>query len=464
MTSLLWLRRDLRLHDHKPLALAAENGVVQPIFIFDPDILGDFPSPQDKRLSFIAEALCQLHSQLQQQNGQLLVFYGRAEEIIPRISAALAIHTVFAGEDYEPGTRKRDAIVKQRLAEIGIGFNLSNDHLLIPPPEITKSDGLPYKIFTPFARQWLSQLDFRHYAEIKAPELRFATPKAITIAPLNLSNGAEELLEQIGYCYNPLPLWPTIGVNKRLDNFIEHKITHYKEARDFVERDGTSSLSPYLRFGLLSIRECYRKAKEIPAGSSWINELIWRDFYAHILYFFPDSATQEFQPQYRGLPWNKDELLFERFTHGMTGYPIVDAAIRQLNTTGWMHNRARMIVASFLTKDLLLDWRLGEHYFSQNLMDYELSSNVGGWQWAASTGTDAQPYFRIFNPTLQGKKFDPEGHYVRKYVPELKHLPTSLIHEPEKYKQRTGKALSYPSPIVDHAVARERALALLKKQ
>lgn len=460
--SLLWLRRDLRLHDHRPLTAAAEAGAVQPVFVFDSTILARFSNKDDRRLRFIAASLCALDQQLRDKGGRLWVFYGKAEEIIPELARDMQVNSVFAGEDFEPLTRKRDKIVTLRLKDHGITFHLINDHLLLAPQEITKEDGAAYRVFTPYARRWAARINDFHTAASIPETLRFAIEKPTMLQPLDLDSGPEKLLAQIGYRYSAVSLWPITDGQARLYGFIREKIEYYKEARDFVDCDGTSALSPYLRFGLISIRECYRLAISHPSASAWINELIWRDFYASILYFFPDSVDQELQPQYRGLAWSKDGLLLERFTQGLTGYPIIDAAIRQLNTTGWMHNRARMIVASFLTKDLLLDWRLGEEYFAQELMDYEQASNVGGWQWAASTGTDAQPYFRIFNPTLQGKKFDPTGAYVRHYVEELRNVPTAFIHEPERYRQKTGKQLDYPAPIIDHATARQKALSLFK--
>ena len=255
--------------------------------------------------------------------------------------------------------------------------------------------------------------------------------------------------------------WEVEDGEKRLKAFIQKQVRSYHEQRDMLAAEGTSALSPYLRFGLVSVRQCARLAAEMDGKGAhiWMNELIWRDFYATILFHYPDSATQEWNEKYRGtIEWSNSDVMFSRWQQGKTGYPVVDAAMRQLLETGWMHNRARMIVASFFTKHLLLDWRRGEEHFAQLLMDYDMASNVGGWQWAASTGTDAQPYFRIFNPITQGERFDPEGEYIRHWVPELRGLPAKEIHSPWKY----NKPSDYPDLIVDHKEARQRALQAFK--
>lgn len=474
--NIVWLRRDLRLHDHAALHLALdENAPIQPIFVFDTDILSRFENPKDHRLSFIADALYTIDAELRARGGRLWVFHGRAVEILPKLAKELSAR-IFAAEDFEPDTIARDKAVAAKAP-----LTLTLDHLLAHPAAITKDDGSAYKVFTPYSKAWYAALDEGWYADRRIHDKgRYANAKPPL--PVLDTSSPQTLLAQIGYEYAPLAMWPVTDGQKRLRHFEKSILGHYAETRDIPGTDGTSKLSPYLRFGLVSIRECYRavtarlasRASHQPAkqrsigeqagepGNSakkWINELIWRDFYAMILYRFPESATQEFQPQYRDLKWSYDKKHIHAWKEGRTGYPIVDAAMRQLLTEGWMHNRTRMVVASFLTKHLQIDWRIGEEHFAQHLMDYELTSNVGGWQWAASTGTDAQPYFRVFNPYLQSKKFDGEGNYIRKYVPELADLANDAIHDPSPLLLPG----SYPPPVVDHAAARKSAIALFKK-
>jgi len=467
MLSLLWLRRDLRLYDHAPLAKALSfKDPVQPVFIFDTDILERFSNPEDRRLTFIAEALCELDSQLQQRGGGLLILHGSARKIVPELAKTLSASRVICGEDYEPFARSRDESVKKALHQAELIPVV--EHLLLPPYAVKKPDGSPYRVFTPFSKAWYLTLkpedieekqvkDKGRYADFQK---LYKAAQATGFKLLDASAGPASLLDQIGYRHVPLKQWPVKNARARLHRFMESRLTAYPQQRDMMAEEGTSIISPYLRFGLISIRECARLAVERPGHEKWLGELIWRDFYAMILYHYPETVSQEFIPIYRGtLGWVDDRKLFKRFCEGMTGYPIVDAGMRQLLATGWMHNRARMIVASFMTKDLRLDWRWGEEHFAQYLMDYEQASNVGGWQWAASTGTDAQPYFRVFNPTLQGQKFDPEGDYVRQWVPELAKMPADQIHEPWKYLHPR----EYPEPVVEHAEARVEAVAMFKR-
>ncbi len=458
--NLLWLRRDLRLHDHAALhAALKEQSPVQPVFIFDTEILKRFDNPRDRRLTFIAEALYQLDQKLRERGGELLVFHGKATEIIPKLATKLNAEKIFAAEDFEPATRKRDALVSAQTT-----LELVTDHVMAHPNYVLKEDGSPFRVFTPYSKAWHAKRNELYDAErpIKDKNRYVKSDPALlkNFKRIDISQGAEKALLQINYRYSDLGEWKIDNAQKRLKNFIA-QVNNYPKSRDMVAEEGTSKLSPYLRFGLISIRECLRAATEVKGSDKWISELIWRDFYQMILFHFPHTPQLEFQAQYQNtLPWRQDKKLLDAWKTGKTGYPIVDAAMRELATTGWMHNRARMIVASFLTKDLLIDWRLGEEHFAQLLMDYELASNVGGWQWAASTGTDAQPYFRIFNPVLQGKKFDPNGDYVRRFVPELKHLDADIIHEPWK---EPLLAPDYPAPIVDHAEARDRALRAFKQ-
>lgn len=457
--SIVWLRRDLRLHDHAALFHAlAKPGHVQPVFVFDTEVLVRFANPADRRLSFIANALIDIDSQLKKRGGGLLVLHGKASEVMPKLQKALGATEIFAAEDYEPSARERDALVRPTLVK---------DQVIFDPREVVKEDGTPYKVFTPYSRAWLARLtptssapyiikDTGRYAEIS--DMR-AQAQAAGLTVLDPGDGAKGMLADIGYQLAYLPLWAVPQASERVAAFVAAKIHYYKDKRDMVAEEGTSRLSPYLRFGLVSVRECLRAAQGMIGAEKWIAELIWREFYAMILYHYPESVRTEWNPAYRGtLAWKHEDELLSAWKEGMTGFPLVDAAMRELKTTGWMHNRARMVVASFLTKDLLLDWRLGEEHFAQLLMDYDQASNVGGWQWAASTGTDSQPWFRIFNPTLQSQKFDPAGKYIKRYVSELKDVPVEEIHAPSDL----FRPKNYPAPIVDHSEMREKALAMFK--
>ena len=452
MISLVWLRRDLRLHDHAALAAALDRPEpVQPVFIFDTTILARFENPHDRRLTFIAETLCGLHASLKARGGRLWVLHGDAEKIIPKLSLYLKAN-VFAAQDFEPETRRRDKHVAAHAP-----LYVVKDHLIFSPKEVLKSDGTPFKVFTPYANAWRAKLTPMDYADYAINDHgRYATMAVPEeFKPLDMEKGAAALLKQIGYRPADISMWPVEGVGARCQKFVREKATAYPQTRDMMALDGTSRMSPYLRFGLVSIRELLRACVEQGHADTYIKELIWREFYAMILYHYPESANKEWNEKYRSIEWSRDAEKFSAWQQGKTGYPVVDAAMRQLLETGWMHNRARMIVASFLTKHLGIDWRLGEEHFAQHLMDYDMSSNVGGWQWSASTGTDAQPWFRIFSPLLQSQKFDPDGEYIRRYVPELSQVHGMEIHAP---KIRSN----YPAPIVDHASAREKALAMFK--
>ncbi len=451
-TSIIWLRRNLRLEDNLVISAALKKGhPLQFIFIFDPDILSRFTNPDDSRLSFIASALEGINAKLKTFGGNLLIFHDKPQNVIPKIAKEFTAENIFADEDFESQNIKRDLEVEANLE--GTKLHLICDHLLLHPSKTVKSDGTAFKVFTPFMRSFKAAIEPYHFMESKY-DLEGK------IAPLKTHTDAGKILTQIGYNYNENKLWQVSDAKGRLDNFIKNKITHYATSRDFMDQDGTSAISPFLRFGIISIRQCYRKAWAEGNSTTWINELIWREFYASILYHFPDTINREFQTKYINFPWKKDADSLEKFTNAQTGFPIIDAAIKQLLTTGWMHNRARMIVASFFTKNLLLDWRLGEEFFAQHLMDYDLASNVGGWQWAASCGTDAQPYFRIFNPLLQSEKFDPEGRFIKKYLPELSTVSTKDIHDGAKIA--ANYSLNYPRPMIDYPLSREMALKAFK--
>lgn len=448
--SIIWLRRNLRLEDNLVITSALKHsGPLQFIFIFDSDILSQFPDPNDRRLSFIAAALEEINQKLRTFGGNLLIFHGRPAQIIPKLATDLGTSDIFADEDFEPYSIKRDDEVKANLQNAAL--HLICDHLLLHPSTTVKSDGMAFKVFTPFMRSFRALVEQYHFSENKYNlEGKIARNTDVTNIRIHL--------EKIGYNYREDKLWPVKNAKERLDNFVRYQAYSYSTTRDFIDQDGTSAISPYLRFGIISIRECYRKGWESVA---WINELIWREFYASILYHFPETTNREFQSKYINFPWKNDEILMEKFTSAKTGFPIIDAAIKQLITDGWMHNRARMIVASFFTKNLLLDWRLGEKFFAKYLMDYDLSSNVGGWQWAASCGTDAQPYFRIFNPTLQSAKFDPEGKFIKKYLPELTSVNSKDIHHGDKIAANYHS--NYPKAMIDYSLSRATTLEAFKK-
>lgn len=471
---LVWLRRDLRLHDHAAFSHALTvhpSAPIQAVFVFDSGVLARFTNPNDRRLGFIARALCQLHEQLKALGGGLLVLHGDAKQVIPALASAIgAVHTTCAA-DYEPATMQRDRAVAKAHGESR--FSAVLDHLIFDPHSVLKDDGTPYKVYTPYSKCWRARLPRNAFDEKPvALQGRLARCDALAVLAdnaglkrLNVEGGAEVMLSQIGYTFADDALWPVQNVRAKLHAFVQQRVADYHVSRDFPAQEyGTSRLSPYLRHGLVSVRECARAASDHGDSKghfTWMSELIWREFYSHILYHFPESMHSEFQPQYRNLLWEQDAQRLDLWKNGQTGFPIIDAAMRELLQTGYMHNRARMIVASFMTKDLHLDWRLGEEHFAQHLMDYELASNVGGWQWAASTGTDAQPYFRIFNPLLQSKRFDQSGEYIRRYVPELAALKGDAIHAPH-----TGKDLftniDYPAPMVDHATEKDKAIAMFK--
>ncbi|MBM3617176.1 MAG: deoxyribodipyrimidine photo-lyase [Alphaproteobacteria bacterium] len=458
--SIVWLRRDLRLYDHAAFAAAlAGKGSIQPVFVFDTDILEAFPQKDDRRLTFIAEALVRMDAELGKAGGKLLVLHGKAQELLPKLAKESGAAAVYCSADYEPATRERDKAVAKDLEKLGVAFHAVCDHLIHPPTEVLKADGKPYLVFTPYSKAWRAKLNNTSFDE-KPVKLNGRLADGDFPKSISLDKGAEAVLKQIGYTHNPHDWWKVEEGESRLKAFIGKAVSGYKDTRDFMANEkGTSHISPYLRFGIVSIRHCARLAVEQKTHDTWMNELIWREFYAMVLYHFPESQNLELIEKYRGLDWSQNKVHWKAFVECRTGYPIVDAAMRQLHETGWMHNRSRMIVASFLTKDLLQDWRLGDAHFAQWLMDYDMASNVGGWQWAASTGTDAAPYFRIFNPITQSKRFDPEGTYIRRWLPELKLLSDKEIHFPSA---EARKKLGYAEPVVDHDDSRKRALAMYK--
>lgn len=468
--SIVWLRRDLRLHDHAGFHEACkQEGRIQPVFIFDTDILARFGYRQDRRLTFLVEVCKDLHAKLKKQGGGLIVLHGSAKEMMPRLCKALQAERLIAARDVEPGARERDRNVYEALKGITEMVSVV-DHLLLFPGKVMKEDGKPYTVFTPYSRKFREALQKENLNERTvrlANKLTDYTAVQKEILKhhfevLDMEEGADSILNRIGYERVSLGEWGGDDAGKRLEHFIDKHVRSYNSKRNFPATPATSKLSPYLRFGLISIRECASEVwnRDSAGAETWAKELIWREFYAQILYHFPEVVTQDFQTKFRDrLEWSNNKAHFKRWCDGETGYPFVDAAMREINTTGWMHNRARMVVASFLTKHLRIDWRWGEEYFAQKLMDYDLASNNGGWQWAASTGTDAQPWFRVFNPILQSQKFDKDGEYIRAFVPELAKLDTQYIHEPWK----SGKIKGYPEPIVEHKAARQKVLDMFKE-
>lgn len=428
--ALLWLRRDLRLEDHAALYHALRSGhPVLPLFILDRDILDTLPHQADPRVTFIHDTLGHLHQRLHARGSTILVRHGFPLAVWQSLLEELDIAAVYASRDHEPSALARDQAVQALLRARGIPFHTFKDHLILDGEEVLKDGGEPYTVFTPYSKKWKAKLE--------EGEPRDGIPFYLRAYPVEPH--LHRLLQTVPL---PIPSLQAIGFQRSAleipgKAIPDSRICHYHETRDFPAQLGTSRLGIHLRFGTVSIREAARKAHAL--NPTYLQELIWRDFYAMILHHFPHVAQGPFKPRYAAIPWRNDEAEFAAWCSGHTGYPLVDAGMRELNATGFMHNRVRMVTASFLTKHLLVDWRWGEAYFAQKLLDFDLASNNGGWQWAAGCGTDAAPYFRIFNPAAQQRRFDPHMEYVRRWVPEH------------------GTA-QYPPPIVDHAAARARCL------
>jgi deoxyribodipyrimidine photo-lyase len=466
--ALVWFRRDLRGEDHAALshALRAARSV-SCAFVFDRNILEPLPRA-DRRVEFIRDSLVALDESLAQHRGGLVVLRGDPVDEIPRLALELRVAAVYANHDDEPYARARDARVRSVLAEAGIDFRTRKDHVIFERDEVLTATGTPYAVFTPYKRAWLARVSPEHLAPHAVAEY------AAALAPPPEGRRGVPALADLGFEATNLrthiePGAP--GAARLLADFLL-RIERYAETRDFPAVKGPSYLSVHLRFGTVSIRTLARAAHErMEAGSRgaevWLSELIWRDFYHQVLHHHPHVVERAFRPEYDAVQWERGsaaDAAFAAWCAGRTGYPLVDAAMRQLNETGYMHNRLRMVTASFLTKDLGIDWRRGERYFAEQLNDFDLAANNGGWQWAASTGTDAQPYFRIFNPVSQSEKFDARGDFIRRYVPELAKLAAPAIHAPwlagtdELTARGVRLGETYPAPIVDHAQARKRTL------
>lgn len=424
--NVFWFRRDLRLDDNHALSQAiAEDLDVLPIFIFDRDILDDLQDRSDARVSFIHGCIQGINLELSSKESGVKTFYGDVLKIFDHLTEQFSIQSVFANRDYEPYAIQRDNQVAHLLEQKGIAFKTFKDHVIFEQDEIVKDDGKPYLVYTPFSRKWLSSF---------TQEMAQPFPNA------------NEANNWVKTDFNEIIPLEKMGFQKREMKIPEPNtktslIRDYENVRDIPAKNGTSKVGIHLRFGTISIRGLIRSTAE--HSLIYFKELIWREFFITILYHFPHVVNNNFNSKYDGVPWRNNEKEFEMWCKGQTGFPIVDAGMRELNATGFMHNRVRMITASFLTKHLLIDWRWGEAYFAKKLLDFELASNNGNWQWAAGTGVDASPYFRVFNPTSQHKKFDPKNEYVHQWVQDVNEL-------------------TYPSPMVDHKIARERAISTYK--
>ncbi|MBS1207953.1 MAG: deoxyribodipyrimidine photolyase [Proteobacteria bacterium] len=465
--ALVWFRRDLRDFDHAALshALQAHQRVFC-CFIFDTDILAHLPSRQDRRVAFIHASLLELDERLRAQGGGLIVRHGRAADEIPRLAQELKVVTVFANQDYEPAAIARDTAVAATLKELGIVFRSFKDQVIFERREVLTQSGKPFGVFTPYKNAWLKQLRTRDLASwpVAGFAAHLAPPPEGTRIPT---------LEEIGFTKVELRIAPGMRGGEALWEDFASRLNQYHAARDFPAVKGVSYLSTHLRFGTVSIRELARIAHQRggAGAESWLTELIWREFYQQLLYNHPRVVEHAFKPDFDAVQWEdgpEADARFAAWCEARTGYPLIDAAQRQLVQSGFMHNRLRMISASFLTKDLGIDWRRGERFFAEWLLDFDLASNNGGWQWAASTGCDAQPWFRIFNPVTQSERFDPQGKFIRRYLPELANIPDKFIHAPWKMKPAEQQACAwvpgrdYPEPIVDHAAARAETLLRFK--
>lgn len=424
---LFWHRRDLRIEDNAGLYKALEaGGPVQPIFIFDKNILDELPR-NDQRVIFIHQEIVRIRQEYQSFGSDLKVYHGSPLEIFHSIQEDFpTLSAVYTNRDYEPYAKERDVAVFEILKDKGVAFIGAKDHVIFEKDEVLKDDGSPYKVFTPYSKKWKEKL------------------RPSFLEPFHSLSNTNNLV-QLTSTFNVVSLFDMGFRTEKQHNFPPNHpnksiIRNYHDTRDIPAIQGTTRMSLHLRFGTISIRKLAQQALE---NEKYLNELIWRDFYQMVIHHFPQTVRNAFKPQYDQVQWLNNPDHFRAWCAGKTGYPIVDAGMRELNATGFMHNRVRMIVASFLTKHLLTDWRWGEAYFAEKLLDFELASNVGGWQWAAGCGVDAQPYFRVFNPMSQQEKFDPQWKYIKKWVPEF------------------GTA-SYPAPIVEHKMARERAINTFK--
>ena len=424
--SICWFRRDLRIHDNNAFfqALNGENSVL-PLFIYDSDILDSLPNKEDARLAFIHEQLVSLNKILTKNGSSVYTSYGKPLEVFEKLSKEFDIKTIYCNKDYEPYARQRDAEILAFAERNQIKFLSYKDQVIFEESEIMKADGKPYTIYTPYSKIWKQKFFSQEIPKFASQDVLSNLVQNNEFPFLNLEDIGFKNIES--------------GIEKpSIDKSI---IKDYHNTRNIPSIEGTTRLSIHLRFGTVSVRELAKITQDL--NETWLNELIWREFFMMILFHFPNVMTQSFKPKYDRIEWRNNEEEFAAWCSGNTGYPIVDAGMRQLNKTGWMHNRVRMVVASFLIKHLLIDWRWGEAYFAEKLLDYDLSANNGNWQWTAGSGCDSAPYFRIFNPTLQTKRFDPKLEYIRKWIPNY---DSQILPE-----------------IVEHQFARERVLQTFKK-
>lgn len=425
--ALFWIRRDLRWHDNTALFHALNSGLkVLPIFIYDTEILNKLPDKKDARITFIHQQIERMREEFQKADSDILLLHHTPIEAFKRLLKQYRVKQVYYNHDYEPYATKRDKEVQEFLQERKIEVHSYKDQVIFEKGDVLKKDGKPYTVFTPYSKKWKEKW---YQSKVKINTIKLTSGQLVKIDQPSAFN-----LKSIGFEENKTIPIPSSKIAK-------NTLQNYKELRDYPAEDGTSRLGVHLRFGTISIRELVKTAEK--ESETFLNELIWREFYMMILWHFPHVVEKSFKPAYDKLHWENNMDYFEKWSNGMTGFPIVDAGMRQLNQTGYMHNRLRMITASFLTKHLLTDWRLGEAYFAEKLLDYELASNNGGWQWAAGTGCDAAPYFRIFNPYTQAEKFDSQKKFIKKWIPEL-------------------ESKQYPPPVVNHSEARQRALNFYK--
>lgn len=462
---LCWFRNDLRVRDNPALANALLAGPTHAIYIATPQqwqMHDDAPI----KLDFWRRNLVELKKELKKLKVDLLCFqvatYKEVPELVQKLASLLQVSQLHYNREYPLNESRRDDLVNAMCSQQNIAVASFDDQLLAPPPALLNRSGLPYKVFTPFAKNARSiiQSDPRLYTEPRKPTKNTAELPPSPALPTQCDIAAIDW---------PAPkpewekCWPAgeVAANSRLQEYVQHKITTYKDQRNIPAMNSTSQMSAYLAAGIVSVADCWRSSREYCDGigvETWQNELLWREFYRHIVHHFPQLCTHKpFRNNANQLRWRYDREEFAQWCNGQTGYPLVDAGMRQLLTCGWMHNRLRMVTAMFLSKHLLIDWRWGERWFMQNLIDGDFASNNGGWQWSASTGVDAVPYFRIFNPARQSMRFDPDGTYIRHYVPELAALPAKRIHEPAG-----ARPADYPQPVVEHGFARERALNAFK--
>ena len=450
---IMWFRRDLRVDDHHALAAAA-RGPVLCLFVVDPTLLGRRHHQAPARLRFLRACLEHLDRDLRAHGGALVVRAGEPAIVLPEVASEIGAREVHVTRELTPFGRDRDTRVADALSAHGIPLHLHGGDVMLPPEELPGPEGRGYRVFTPFYKAWL------RFRQIDAP---------VTTPHLHRVECASDDLTTLFPEGKPLISADADDVHDRLEDFVRRDVSYYREERDLVADDGTSRLSPYLRFGVITPRQIARAlgppgSLDLGAEAFW-RQVAWREFFHHIMWWNPQAATTALQPRYRAIAWDNDPAQIAAWTAGLTGYPIVDAAMRQLADTGWVHNRARIVAASFLVKDLLVDWRIGERIYMQGLIDGDPCNNNGGWQWVAGTGTDAAPYFRILNPTVQARKLDPEGIYIKRHVPELRRVPEAHIHEPWLMDPELQRRIlcrigtDYPAPIVDHAERRRIAVA-----